>query len=337
MDLNPGASGILHVKLQKAPVENEKLLLSFYSPQGFLTDSYSLFLGKHEKTEAEKVIVKPELMVFENRIDVKIDEELWSINAVNGKLESVRRGDATVISGGPELMLLPLKTGPCNTEHSLFIETLNEVCSNWKGRVSGAGEEEDAVFVQVEGSYDEADIKIVYWFGRRAEVEIEYEIKVKADINPRQIGLVFTMPGEFDHFSWERLGQWSIYPKTHLGRTSGTVSPFPEGELKSAVFGEKPENIWEADSHPMGINDFRATRDKLYWGSLSKKKGLGIKLISDGTGAIRPFVNRDKIQFLAAGFSTAGGDLFFSSHLKQERHPLKAGETFKSKVILSLK
>ncbi len=86
----------------------------------------------------------------------------------------------------------------------------------------------------------------------------------------------------------------------------------------------------------MGINDFRATRDKLIWAQLENDTNHGIKLVSDGKGAIRPFVNQDKIQFLAAGFSTAGGDLFFSSHLKNERLPLKSGDKFKSSLILKV-
>ena len=84
----------------------------------------------------------------------------------------------------------------------------------------------------------------------------------------------------------------------------------------------------------MGSNDFRATRDKLIRARLANKEGLGITLLSDGSGAIRAFVEGDKIKFLAAGFSTAGGDMFFSSHLQKERKPLKKGDVFKSKIRL---
>ena len=263
-------------------------------------------------------------------------DEVWSINAVNGKLENVKIGNSVILEQGPELMMLPLRTGPCNTEHSLFIETLNQTCQNWKGKITGTGSENDEVYIQIEGSYDEADIKLTYWFGRRTDVEIDYEVTVKSDIDPRQIGLVFSMPGDFENFSWERKGQWNLYPDNHLGRSSGSVVPFPTSKTKSEEFGEKPTGDWESDYHPMGINDFRATRDKLIWAQLENDTNHGIKLVSDGKGAIRPFVNQDKIQFLAAGFSTAGGDLFFSSHLKNERLPLKSGDKFKSSLILKV-
>ena len=336
LDLAPGNSGIMKVELNSEPVEGDQLLLSFYSPQGFLRDMYSIVFDSEEVKDPSGTITKPDIIVHENRVSVSMGEEVWSINAVSGKLENVRKGDTAVLVGGPELMLLPLKTGPCNTEHSLHIKTLNDVCTNWIGRVAGTGSEDNAVYVRVEGSYDEADVEIVYWFGRSPQVEIEYQIKVKQDIDPRQIGLVFSMPRDFDKLSWERVGQWSIYPETHLGRTTGSLRPFSKSLLKTDQVGQKPKNIWEEDFHPMGKNDFRATRDKLKWGSLTNKNGNGIKIISDGTGAIRAYVGREKMHFLAAGFSTAGGDLFFSSHLKQERNPMKAGDTFKSKLVLAI-
>ncbi len=336
MNLPPRASGILTVNLETTPKEKDQLLLSFYSPQEFLIDSYSIIFSKTEKEKHAGKIIKPELMVFENRVAITMGEEVWSLNAVNGKLESIRKGDTPVLVGGPDLMMLPLRTGPCNTGHSLDIQPLNDVCSNWNGKITGTGAEGDAVFVKVGGSYDEADIELIYWFGRSAEVEIEYEIIVKADIDPRQIGLVFTMPRDFEQLSWKRLGQWTIYPETHLGRTSGKVTPFPNGKLTTHKYGERPGNIWEADMNEMGSNDFRATRDKLYWGSLTNKDGHGIKMISDGSGAIRAFVGQNQIHFLAAGFSTAGGDLFFSSHLEKERNPLKVGDSFKSKLIFDV-
>jgi len=41
-----------------------------------------------------------------------------------------------------------------------------------------------------------------------------------------------------------------------------------------------------------------------------------------------PWVDGDKISFLVAGFSTDGGDLFFASHYRDERKPLKQGDAF---------
>ena len=339
VNLPPGRSGILDIALPDMVNDGDTLDLRFFSPQDYLIDRYRLILvggtGEEEGIkEKEKSLPEPEVIIYENRVSIAMGDETWSINAVNGKLDEVKKDNKTIIEDGPELMLLPLRTGPCNTEHSLDIEPLNDVCRNWKGRITGTGEEGDAFYVEVQGEYDEAEMKLTYWFGRSPEVEIEYELIVKKDIDPRQIGLVFSLPRQFDNFSWERMGQWSYYPDYHIGRTRGSAKPFSPGMLMSQKYGTEPSGSWEQDFHFMGINDFRATRDNLIWGKLADDENEGVTFISDGHGAMRPYVGRDMIKVLAAGFSTAGGDLFFSSHLKEERYPLSEGSVFRSKLKL---
>ncbi len=231
---------------------------------------------------------------------------------------------------------MPLKTGPCNTEYSLEIETLNDPCHNWNGKISATGKEGNTVYIDVEGSYDEADIKLRYSFDSTALVTIDYEIIANEDVNPRQIGLIFSMPGEFNQLGWKRKGQWSVYPDTHIGRPLGTATPFPNGMLSTQEFGATPSWKWEEDTHPMGSNDFRATRDRLIEASLRDDKGDGIRMHSDGNDAFRAYVDGTNIDFLGASFSTAGGDLFFSSHLASERHPIKKGEIWKGQLVIEL-
>ena len=86
----------------------------------------------------------------------------------------------------------------------------------------------------------------------------------------------------------------------------------------------------------MGSNDFRATRDRLIEASLTDVNGDGIRMHSDGTGAFRAFVHGTKIHFLGASFSTAGGDLFFSSHLADERQPIKKAEVRKGRLVIEI-
>lgn len=260
----------------------------------------------------------------------------WSFDAPSGKIREISKDGKTIVSAGPELFMVALKTGPCNTEHSLDIETLNDPCQGWQGRITATGKDGDNVYIEVEGSYEEADLKLRYNFDASSRVTIDYEIIAHSDINPRQLGLVFTMPRDFDQLSWKRHGQWTIYPDTHIGRTEGTAKPFPNGMLSTEEFGETPDWIWEADTHPMGSNDFRATRDKLINASLKNSQGNGIKMYSDGTGAFRAFIHENRIKFLGASFSTAGGDMFFSSHLASERQAIKKGEVRKGQLILEI-
>ncbi|MBT3244972.1 MAG: glycoside hydrolase family 2 [Bacteroidetes bacterium] len=337
MNLAPGNSGLLHVWPGKEPAGGEVLDLSFVSPYGIELDHYRLpFQGSEQIQESLQKMLTPELHVLERKASVLMGDTEWVFDAPSGKLRSVDKLHNIIINGGPELFMVPLKTGPCNTEHSLHIEVLNEPCHNWKGTISGTGKENGIVYIDVEGSYDEADLKLRYNFDQTARVSIDYEIIPHADISPRQLGLVFSMPSEFNQLDWIREGQWTVYPENHIGRTKGTAIPFPKGMLASEDFGDKPVWTWEEETHSMGSNDFRATRDRLYQASLIDEDGHGIRMFSDGTGAFRAFLQNDNIYFLGASFSTAGGDLFFSSHLASERQPLKKGETRKGTLILGI-
>jgi len=337
MDLEPGGSGILRIWTD-GKLDNAGLLeLSFTSPQGILLDQYSLdFIDNAPERSTPVSLGEPVLQVLERKATVISGNTEWVFDAPTGKIRDVIRNNKVIITGGPELFLMPLKTGPCNTEHSLEIETLNDPCHNWNGKIAATGKEGINVYIEVEGSYEEADIKLRYSFDTTALVTIDYEIMAHEDINPRQIGLIFSMPGDFKHLSWKRNGQWTVYPDTHIGRPEGTATPFPKGMLSTREFGATPSWSWEEDTHPMGSNDFRATRDRLTEASLTDEKGDGVRMHSDGTGAFRAFVHGTKIHFLGASFSTAGGDLFFSSHLADERQAIKKDEVRKGRLVIEI-
>jgi len=337
MSLAPRQSGLLKIWPKKVPLAGEKIELYFYSPQGMLIDQYVIQVGSQVKELLiEKNLKEPSLQVHERIVQVILGESQWIFDAATGKLRTVVTHGTEVLTDGPELMVLPLKTGPCNTEHSLHIEPLNNTCLNWSGKVTQTGKRDDMVYVEVSGQYDEADIQLEYQFLPTGQVVINYELTARVDVNPRQVGLVFIVPGAFDQLSWQRQGQWTSYPDGHLGRTEGYARPFDVKQGNALVFGQPPEWSWEQDGHTMGINDFRATRDNLLWATLTDSSGRGIKLHRQGNCAVRTWVNGQHISFLAASFSTAGGDLFFSSHLADERQVLTAGDTFKGRFVLEL-
>ena len=338
MDLGPRQTGLLKIWADKGITANDQLELVFISQQGYVIDQYVIDMECDEEVVEDGLqnLIKPQLMVLERRATVVHGDTEWTFDATTGKIQSVRKNNKQVIVRGPELFMIPLKTGPCNTEHSLLIEPYNDPCENWNGKISATGKDGNSVFIEVSGSYKEADLTLRYIFDSTAQVKIDYTIISKEDINPRQIGLIFKMPKEFDQLSWKRTGQWSSYPENHIGRTTGTATPFPNGMLETEKFGDSPDWAWEEDTHAMGSNDFRATRDKLNNASLQDKTGSGVRMHSDGSGAFRAYVDGNNICFLGASFSTAGGDMFFSSHLAGERQPLKKGEVRKARMVIEI-
>ncbi|MCD6333135.1 MAG: hypothetical protein J7L89_07675, partial [Bacteroidales bacterium] len=224
-----------------------------------------------------------------------------------------------------------------NTSHSLHIEPLNDLCSGWNGRITETGTDASGSFIKVEGSYDQAGVDMTYRLDSSGWLHLTYTLHINADINPRQIGWVFDMPRDFEQLSWKRTGQWSVYPENHIGRTAGSVVPFPQKKEHHFKFGVAPAWPWEADLNPMGSNDFRATRDHLLHASLTNHSGNGLQVNGrGGHDAIRSWIGNGKVHLLVASFTTGGGDLFFSSHLKNERHPLKKGDSFSGEIQVRL-
>jgi len=333
----PGETGVLEIFPSKPAENGDELEISIYGPQKYIVDQYKIKLGTSlsEKIQMPRVNGNPELVIQGNQVMLKCGKSELAISASNGKIVSLSFSNNEIPVDGPELQMLPLTTGPCNTEHGLDIEPLNNLCTHWQGRITGTGKDVSGAWIKVDGTYDEADLSLTYHMDSFGVVHIDYRLISKIDINPRQLGLVFALPREYEILSWNRIAQWSVYPDDHIGRPSGWARPFPDGQFNPVVFGADPRQSWSFDQTPLGSNDFRSTRERILWAELSSSGNQGIRIESDGSNAIRAWINQDKVCLLVASFATGGGDLFFASHHQEERRPLKKGDPFNGSVNLT--
>ena len=88
--------------------------------------------------------------------------------------------------------------------------------------------------VRVEGEYAEAKGFYEITFATTGMISMRYRFTVtnKGRCDPRQIGLVFTLPGDCQTLSWRRKAYWTGYPDDHIGRPRGSAAAF----VKSASF-----------------------------------------------------------------------------------------------------
>jgi beta-galactosidase len=337
-DILPRTYGVIRISPNHQPQLGESLALKFTSPLGFVVDEYLIPVGQQqhqtvgENQNSEQITTNK----TSDEIMVKGKTFTWIFDAQKGIIKRSEKNGQQILKEGTTLMMLPLSTGPCLTEHSLTIQPLNNTCSNWKMEGLTTEETDSAIIVKANGSYDEASGTIIYTIDNKGNMRISYEFKSAIDINPRQWGLVFTAPREVERLRWNRKGQWNIYPENHIGRTKGEAIPFPIIESRSLKFGAEPKWDWRSDSNELGSNDFRSSKDNIYEASLESEAGCGVRINGEGKQTFRAFVNGETIQFLVAGFSTGGGDSFFSSHLEKYRKPLKKGDTFSGTVRLQL-
>ena len=318
----------------KIPSKNNKaneLSLKVYDPYERLIDEYIISIGE------ESIPVYPKECIAFDKLLLKKDKKQiviynkdfeWIFDAKSGQLVKASVNSKEILNAGATLMMLPLTSGPCKTEHSLEVRVFNEVCTEWKADSINAMKSEDGITIHVKGSYREAEGSVIYLFKTKGEVLIDYQFRTKIDIDPRQIGLVFSCNREFESLAWERKGQWTTYPENHIGRTQGEAKLLEEGKYEF-VFGKQPDWDWRFDSNFLGTNDFRSAKDFIYWASLTDNSNNGFVVLSEADDSFRAFANGDSIGFLVAGFVTGGGDMFYASHLKNERKKLKAGDEFK--------
>jgi hypothetical protein len=174
--------------------------------------------------------------------------------------------------------------------------------------------------------------------GPRGAFDVSYRIGVLADIDPRQWGLVFTLPRAFDTLRWTREAQWGSYPDDHIGRPVGTARANPVARR----LVEEPRAVmtgpWSQDANALGTNDFRSTKARIHEASLTAPDGRMFQVVSpDASQSIRAWVDGDRIRVLVAAFNTGGHDQFFATHYAAERRPLARGAIIAStfRIVLA--
>lgn len=332
----PGEFGILKIDHGIQTPQPGLLSVSAYDQKSRLVDSYSIKVGNSKKESTkEKNDGEIKYKKMQDQIVITSGSYEWIFDSKRGKIKSAESNNQEILTSGAELMMLPLKTGPCDTEHRLNIEPLNETCSNWKIDELAVTSNDDTVEVNVTGNYDEGKIQLNYYFLPNGFLEIAYDIKVAKKIDPRQIGLVFSALEEFHNLSWERDGLWTSYPEDHIGRNRGIAKPFYY-QLDNNSGIEKKNHIWSHDYNELGSNDFRSTKNNIYMAKFENENNEGIKIISEGKHSVRAFVDGDKISFLVADFSIGGGELFLGSHLESMKKKLEKGDVFKGTAKIKL-
>ncbi len=167
---------------------------------------------------------------------------------------------------------------------------------------------------------------------------VRYAVTLNKDANPRQWGLVWTLPRSFDTMDWKRVAHWSWYPEDQLGRPNGKVKAEPIVREWVEEPGKEPRHAWKDDANALGCNDFIATKMNIRRVLMQNEQGRGFAFWPSTDGppqALRAWVSPEGIRVLMAGFNTGGADHFFATHYSGERRPIKKGDTIRSEFTIS--
>lgn len=257
-----------------------------------------------------------------------------TVSAENDTLVMEKAGQKIAL---PVPMVLPLNgeggaAGPAGSTLSNKIEPFTPVSAWTWSRSSAQGAD-----IQFTGKGEDGEGSLVLTPQADGRLHVKYSVTVNKDINPRQWGVVFELPGEFDTLAWDRKSHWSWYPEDQIGRPVGKVKANPVVREFVEEPGIKPDNAWKDNSNALGTNDFRSTKMNIGKASLVNPKGYAFTIApveGQPRPAVRAWVNDKKVRVLVAGFNTGGSDGFFGTHYSAERKPLKKGDVVSAEFII---
>lgn len=336
-DVGPCGKGVLPIKLKKDPKPGDKLELTFIDPRGFVADQFCLPIRGVAPVQAKKVQLPPPGKLTETSEDIIVTcgDGKWQVNKKTGQLTVAGK----IAVNGPQLMLLPLNSAYDSQMHgkTKVWTPFTDHCGGWSCSKVSAKEENGAVVVTIEGKYDNAEGVYTIKISSAAAADIAYAFTVTKAVNPRQVGLVFSLPRECEKLAWEREGYWDVYPDDSIARLKGDVKASEGFEATSVGPRTKPSHPWRLDNLPYGNNDFCSTKHNIITASVTDKSGKGITVDGQGKQHIRCWRTDKAVNVLVAEYSNAGSERFLRGLVKEDDRPLKIGDKVSGTVRLEVK
>ena len=113
--------------------------------------------------------------------------------------------------------------------------------------------------------------------GRTVVFEYECTYRGSRAFNAKEVGLTLRPASDLTGVWWRRIGEWSLYPADHVGRTAGEAAGTPGANTTLS-----PAPTWEQDATAAGSNDYRSARRRiLVAGATDGDRSL--TTVSDGT------------------------------------------------------
>lgn len=332
----PKGKGQLHISINHPESANE-LYLCFSDPRGFIADEYLIPVGKQIQNELPAwTETSTKLKTGKDRITVTGKNFSCEISRISGQILSLKKNKKTSLCGGPWLMALPLTGGGCYPNHNANTPIHNDLCSDWKATQVTARQTGNNVIISVKGSYKEFEGEYEIIINANGELSVNYHFDALQNVNPRQWGLVFDAPKDYNVTFWRRKGLWSVYPADHISRPAGTASLFYTGIPEKINPRVQPSWNWNMDYNELGSNDFRATRRNIWYAGLTDHSGGKITARSNGEQHWRSWLDKDKIRFLIADFVTAGNEMFLEGYYAPYRKPIKKGDKIEGSATLRI-
>lgn len=341
-DIAARTEGTIEITLPAEARNASEIILNVTGSRGFEVDRYRFALNDatdtcNKKAKREKLNLKSNTNGY---ITVKSGKRTFTIDKSTGHISAMHKG-RQMLTSGPQLMILPLNgdgEGIQMTGKSQTFTPYNPVCSDWTVSNVDAKQTRDGITVTIDGRYNEAEGAFTYRFTPDGAFTVDYDFTLLDSISPRQTGIVFTTPADFNTASWTRDSYWGTYPDGHIGAISGKAVALTDSLPIVGIAGPaaRPTWSWSLDQTANGSNIFRSTKRNIRSATLSANDGAeAINIKSDGSQHFRPWIDGDYTRFLVADYTNGGHDTYLISHAERGYRPLIPGDKVKGSVRLT--
>lgn len=323
------------------PKGSKELTLTITDPRGVEVDRYCFTIGSTPRVNLERTVAQSSLTESGDTIIATVDNVSMRIVRSSGAV-TISKGADQVVCATPELMILPLNSEGYGIQMTGEKRDWSPYTASCSGRivddVTVREIQGGAIEVAIRDQYLEADGQTVYTLGADGVVDVRFEYTALRAVNPRQWGIVFSLPPTFDQLEWRSQGIWNVYPEDHIARPAGqAVARNTNLDCGPAGPAINPLCAWKDDQNRWGTNDFRSTKINASWTALSSPSRNGLSFgVDGGTGVnTRCWVDSGseklgggtgRIKMVVAPYSNLGSEGFLRSHAEIYDAPLKVGD-----------
>lgn len=269
--------------------DNDTLELAIQRADGYQVDEYRLSVGTEPFRLPALSKEAPKLAENDGYIIIKGKDYTLTYDTYAGQITSVDYKGERVITGGPHLQLL--RSGLSIGEY-------------WPQSSKAYIEGSEAV-IDMDVIYSPIKAAFQVRIDNNGLMTVHYTIKHFPDPPPAsttipwgsadeggfsEVGIAFSLPGTVDRIQWDRLGLWTIYPGTHVGREKGIAYKKADG---------LNQKNWKNITYDFGwmgftmnstdvTNDFRASKEYIRTADvLLEGKTVGVEALSEEKDAVR--------------------------------------------------
>ena len=310
----PGQEGILEITPKADDLLGKPLEIHIVGPRGFEVDAYRFVIGEQAAAVAAPLRQPGKLKLKQKEGEILIQGEGFSyvMDATTGQFKSAQVAGQTLPLEGPCLTLVPMNRENGGDRkmngQEPQVQPLWGLCSGWKANSVAASECAGKVVVKVSGTYEQASGEYELSCDGSGRLSVTWNFTTPKELDPRQLGVTFSVPRSCDRLEWQRKGQWNFYPEDHIGRLSGQTKAFPEN-LPCTLFGPrtKPTWPWSADTIPaFGCNDFRSTKLNILSATLCDSQGLGLRAVAAADRHAHVWIDGDHAFFSVLDYANDG-------------------------------